>query len=1074
MVFRALYGEKELVNRTSFNGEVLLTSDQILNYVDPQIDVDEMHKQILWSYDRGSTSDVSRVRTEHSFSVQSRLRIGDRASVKWGGVTVEADITENATDIWSGRVLNLSIASSQGTQNYSVPIFMSNVVFSEMINVLAGGEAPTVDDNSTITLLEEDVITEPERKTRVINCWNGACCLGETTYPGVEVLSSSCVNVGTWKFFLSQVPRLQRYNWNDTFNICYNDSFAYGERTSACKPYEYGYCNLTPEECPPCTGEHPPEELVLEDALDKEYYVTHNKWINNYIDTDVERFQYEYKSCRNTITSNGHFYRHNYAYAEDKFFRFDLAAEYVAAEYRVEKASVPCKNCSSGGCHCSDPNPSDGYDACIGVCDYAHEVEGEAKPCETKCKYSDPRVSLGSECFCNGFPSCPAGADPSSCFAYGTSACSFRFSFPTTLTPNDACAAAYQLGIYDRSYWGQFGYGTDGKPRGCGVSCQPRGHCNTTYYCAIQDCEKCPQSNMAASECYEPPTPVSATWGRGVFAPNGGCGGRPAGSFISTASFRWSICPGFDGGNTSACPDSSQGDAYETKQVWQYSEPEVKYDTYLKDTSYGGASAGRICNSGAKPDCPTTLFSVKLDNDQVQVTFPSGDIIWLDSRCTGPSLQTSSVSLCVDTSYRISESNSDLEVNISDNFGYISNYSKTDTVGCTNNVKINMPPQSQDWAVRDIEGQCMVGSWLGQHINESVIVRQGENAYVICQSQQIPGSPCLGRLQIENADTTFNSTDGYGDCPEEKVENRVYAVCEGNLASPDCNSPDHCSVGESSWFEELEVMHNEYRKRANNANRSIPAGNIIEGLVPGSIGPLLTKTYEVPEGTVTRANKGPYGLTTEDMYVYVTVAYYNYTYRAPHTIQDTITSVRQEKNAESDGTEFVAGNCYRSRPLTTDESLDTLDPLRGYFRHCNEDDTGNCGAGSGIGFPWYIRGTWVFMPSRLPYLCVARVATWGAQPYPNWYTSQVAPHGCRPQFDQYYGRYDVPPANFMTTTPTVERKACQGTYSCYYNDKQWPAGENDYYGLAGQGTFLQCHKFLGKFWVYDYFNESPI
>ena len=114
------------------------------------------------------------------------------------------------------------------------------------------------------------------------------------------------------------------------------------------------------------------------------------------------------------------------------------------------------------------------------------------------------------------------------------------------------------------------------------------------------------------------------------------------------------------------------------------------------------------------------------------------------------------------------------------------------------------------------------------------------------------------------------------------------------------------------------------------------------------------------------------------------------------------------------------------------------------------------------------------IPSRLNYRCVARVATWGARPYPNWYTPAVSPHGCRPQYDEYYGRYDVPPANFMETTPTVERKACQGQYTCYYNDKQWPAGENDYYGLSGQGTFLQCHRFLGKLWVYDYFNESPI
>jgi len=1077
MVFRALYGEKEFVNRTSFNGDTLLTADQILNYVDPQIDVDEMHKQILWSYDRGSNSDVSRVQTQHTFGVNSRLRVGDRASVTWGGVKVEADITENSTNTWEGRVLNLTIESSQGTQNYSVPIFMSNVVFSDMINVLAGGEAPTVDDNSTITLVEQGAIVQPERKTRVVDCYNGQCCFDLEDNLGIgggdyqKILLTECKNMGTWKYFLLQVPRLQRYNWNDTFNVCEPDNFIYGPDTSACKPYKYGYCNLTPEECPPCTGEHPPEELVLVESLDKDYYVTENKWINNYLDTDVERFTYDYKSCRNTIRSNGHLYRHNYEYAEQKFFRFDLAAEFNAAEYRLAIANIDCFNCGGGGCHCSDPGTANRPGTCVGVCDYQLEVtSNDEGPCNTKCKYSEPRVSLGSECFCNGAPACPNGSDPDGCYPYGSSACPIRFSHPTTLTPNEACDKAFALVQYDTSYWGYYGYDSAGQPRGCGRACYPRGDCDTTYFCFIQDCEKCPQSNMGAAECYDsPPGPPvwnseGYTWGRTVVAPYiSSCGIRGQG-FTATPS-NGTTC------SSDNCPDYSQTDVFETKTVWEYSEPEVAYDTYLKDTKYGGGN-NRICNSGSQPDCVTTLFSVTLDNDQVRVNFPSGDIAWASqggigsNACVGPSLETTNVSLCTDTNYRISESNSNLEVNISDNLGYISNYSKTDTVGCTNNVKINMPPQSQEWAVRDIDGQCMVGHWMGQHINESLVISQGQNAYVVCQSDQIAGSACVGRLEIANAGSTFNSPPG-GECPEEKAEARVYGVCEGTLSGPDCNSPDECSWGESSWFEELEVLHNEYRKRYNNANRSIPTENIIEGLIPGSVGPLLTKTYQIPEGTVTRANKGPYGVTTEDMYAYVTVAYYDYKYRAPHNLDDTITETRQAQVAEQNGTDSVTASCYKGRPFTNDPALQTLDPLRGYFYHCNESNTGDCG--EGIGFPWYIRGSWTFMPSRLAYRCINRGVA-----YPNWYTPAVSPHGCRPQFDERYGRYDTPPTNFMSTTPTVERKACQGTYSCYYNDKQWPAGENDYYGLAGQGTFLQCHKFLGKFWVYDYFNESPI
>ena len=274
------------------------------------------------------------------------------------------------------------------------------------------------------------------------------------------------------------------------------------------------------------------------------------------------------------------------------------------------------------------------------------------------------------------------------------------------------------------------------------------------------------------------------------------------------------------------------------------------------------------------------------------------------------------------------------------------------------------------------------------------------------------------------------------------------------------------------------MIHENYRKRYNEANRSIPTENIVEGLIPGSVGPLLTKTYQIPEATVTRANKGEYGVTTEEMYAYVTVAYYDYTYRVANKLADSITKSRTAalleqagENNNIEGLENAAATCYQGIPFLPSADLETLDPLRGFFYHCNESNTGDCG---GTAYPWFIKGSWQLIPSRLNYRCVARVSTWGARPYPNWYTPAVSPHGCRPQYDEYYGRYDVPPANFMETTPTVERKACQGQYTCYYNDKQWPAGENDYYGLSGQGTFLQCHRFLGKLWVYDYFNESPI
>ena len=44
----------------------------------------------------------------------------------------------------------------------------------------------------------------------------------------------------------------------------------------------------------------------------------------------------------------------------------------------------------------------------------------------------------------------------------------------------------------------------------------------------------------------------------------------------------------------------------------------------------------------------------------------------------------------------------------------------------------------------------------------------------------VVGSPCIGKLAIENADTTFNSAAGGSDCPDIQAEAGTYAVCEGN------------------------------------------------------------------------------------------------------------------------------------------------------------------------------------------------------------------------------------------------------------------------------------------------------
>jgi hypothetical protein len=69
-----------------------------------------------------------------------------------------------------------------------------------------------------------------------------------------------------------------------------------------------------------------------------------------------------------------------------------------------------------------------------------------------------------------------------------------------------------------------------------------------------------------------------------------------------------------DDGNEFAPPGSSVVDHKFTTIT---ETKEVLYDTYIRETNYGGGAGGIICNSGALFDgCPNTWFTVSYTNNK--------------------------------------------------------------------------------------------------------------------------------------------------------------------------------------------------------------------------------------------------------------------------------------------------------------------------------------------------------------------------------------------------------------------------------------------------------------------------
>ena len=505
-----------------------------------------------------------------------------------------------------------------------------------------------------------------------------------------------------------------------------------------------------------------------------------------------------------------------------------------------------------------------------------------------------------------------------------------------------------------------------------------------------------------------------------------------------------------DDGNEFAPPGSNVID-YQYETVTETKE--VRYDTYIKDTQYGGGRGG-ICNSGLLFDgCPNTWFTVSYTNNKIDLTFQSGSVSWIEydespgglERCAGAALTAENVTICETVKY---QANPDVTASFNNELGHLDNYSQTTDCNCGEDISVGVPSQTPQWATRTMEGKCYVSQWMEEHVHDNVFTA-GYNWSAVCQSNQSLGRSYFGFLQGYNDGDCYNNAAG-ADCP---VDRPWYGVAQGTLNGADCKDSVTCAIGKRNWEEEQNNYHARKLEQYRDANESIPEENILEGLIPGSMTELKFKTYSVEGGKAVRANQDQFGASVEDININVTIAYYEYKYRVRWDINDAIAQQRGETYfIPSEGvgaSEDDFQSCLGGRPFGPADVSD----LEGADFFNNESES--------------------FQFQKLNYRCDGSSGFTYGRPYPNWYDLQVAPHGCLPRYGEYYGRYDSPPDNFIWTVPTISQDSCTKRRTCYYNDKQWPAERDDAYLLSSQPTFLHCHKYLSKNWIYDYVRGSP-
>lgn len=333
ILFRILYGQSQYVNRKMyFIDNEIYTKKDIIGYTDPRVKAEDIYTQILYNYDKTSSSNFN---LNGSFIVNGVISIGSSTTISindWSAtITIE---NRSATGIYA--VATMSDGSKLESLIYRTTITNLEYVIQDIHGVgdppvmpSPDPPAPTiVETNASLQFVGECLYYDSykywqvafgyeqgkfpaqpyEKAEQSTSCgisWanaageasmgrGGICCCGSFTCAGGCVLGS----INSWgptnlRQFVCGQAQLGRVGFiapvtRDPVIPCDGLGYAYGINSGPCTQFDLGYCRKT--SCPKCS-----ETLVSETQ-------------NN--------FTYTWQNCRTNFSLYGHIYRqvHFYEY----------------------------------------------------------------------------------------------------------------------------------------------------------------------------------------------------------------------------------------------------------------------------------------------------------------------------------------------------------------------------------------------------------------------------------------------------------------------------------------------------------------------------------------------------------------------------------------------------------------------------------------------------------------------------------------------------------------------------------------------------------------------------------------
>lgn len=259
MLFRILYGEKQVVNREQiFSDKKPLTAEDLVTFSDPKITAASIYDEIIYDYDTAASA----VSVQGTITIDAVPQVGESFSMTINGKNITLSIVQVGDDIHA--------IGQAGGEQFDKKIFEKDYIVNTLITQKWLGSQPQPaapnppDDSVTIEALSSKIFNS---KPRIVSSGRyDSENLQQTAYGGVGE---------DWMKIKDEPP--------DYEPPC-------AQETKSSDPFTFGYCSIDPAQtnCNSC-------ELCTE--IESPAYL------------ESVNFEYSFEQCSTPYTLIGHAYR---------------------------------------------------------------------------------------------------------------------------------------------------------------------------------------------------------------------------------------------------------------------------------------------------------------------------------------------------------------------------------------------------------------------------------------------------------------------------------------------------------------------------------------------------------------------------------------------------------------------------------------------------------------------------------------------------------------------------------------------------------------------------------------------